>query len=57
MFRINIREEVGKEVARQYGVYSTPTFLVFNSLGNEAHRQSGGFPDIGRLEAEVLETS
>ena len=54
VFRVNIRDQAGQEVARQYGVYATPTFLVFNSLGNEVYRQAGGFPDTGRLEAEVL---
>ena len=52
--RINIRDRVGKDVVRQYGVYVTPTFLVFNGSGEEVYRQSGGFPDTGRLAEEAL---
>ena len=54
VFRVNIRDQVGQAVARRFRVHVVPTFIVFNGLGNEVHRQSGGFPDIGRLESEVL---
>ena len=57
VFRINIRDQVGREVARRYRVSATPTFIVFDGLGIEVHRQSGGFPDIDRLKSEALGSS
>jgi hypothetical protein len=55
VIHVNIRDQVGQIVARQYGVFVTPTFLVFNASGKEVYRQSGGFPDTARLAAEVLQ--
>ena len=55
VLRINVREEVGRAVARRYGVRVTPTFIVFDRTGREAHRQSGGAPDTERLRAEMAQ--
>jgi thiol-disulfide isomerase/thioredoxin len=51
--RMNIGESVGKAVARQYGAFATPSFIVLSSSGIEQYRQYG-YPDSDRLVAEVL---
>ena len=53
VLRINIAEEVGRAVARRYGVGITPTFIVFAPAGGVRDRQTG-FPDLDRLEVEAL---
>lgn len=51
--RMNIREEVGLQVARRYGALTTPTFIVLSRDGTEGYRQRG-YPDTRRLAAEAL---
>ena len=53
VLRLNLREEVGREMARRLGIGITPTFVVFTGDGRERHRESG-LPDIDRLTSEAL---
>ena len=53
VLRINVNEEVGREVSRRFGVGHLPTFIVFSADGRETYRESG-LPDTDRLKAEVL---
>lgn len=39
--RLNIQEEVGRELAPVYGFEFTPTFIYFDSGGNELWREVG----------------
>ena len=41
--RLNIQEDVGRELAPVYGFEFTPTFIYFDGDGNELWRDMGGF--------------
>jgi thioredoxin-related protein len=41
IIRLNIQEEVGRELAPVYGFQFTPTFIYFDAGGNELWRQVG----------------
>jgi thioredoxin-related protein len=41
IIRLNIQEPVGRELAPVYGFQYTPTFIFFDSQGNERWRQVG----------------
>jgi thiol-disulfide isomerase/thioredoxin len=43
IIRINIRETVGMELAPEYDLIFTPTFIFFDAQGNEIWRQIGEF--------------
>jgi len=40
--RLNIQEQVGRELAPLYDFEFTPTFIYFDSDGNELWREVGG---------------
>ena len=40
--RLNIQEQVGRELAPVYGFEFTPTFIYFDANGDELWRQVGG---------------
>jgi len=40
--RLNIQEEVGRELAPVYGFEFTPTFIYFDANGDELWREVGG---------------
>jgi thioredoxin-related protein len=40
--RLNIQEEVGRELAPVYGFEFTPTFIYFDANGEELWREVGG---------------
>ncbi len=42
IIRLDIQEEVGRELASVYGFQVTPTFIYFDARGNELWRQVGG---------------
>jgi thiol-disulfide isomerase/thioredoxin len=50
---IDIGDDLGRVVARRYGVTLTPTFIVFDAQGEIVHRKSG-FPDTDAIRAAVL---
>jgi thioredoxin-related protein len=41
--RLNIQEQVGKDLAPVYGFDFTPTFIFFDAQGNELWRTVGEF--------------
>ena len=41
--RLNIQETIGMELAPVYGFEFTPTFIYFDSQGNELWRMVGDF--------------
>jgi hypothetical protein len=41
IIRLNIQEEVGRELASVYGFQFTPTFIYFDAGGIELWRQVG----------------
>ncbi|MFZ5912487.1 MAG: thioredoxin family protein [Chloroflexota bacterium] len=49
--RLNVREEVGRELAAAYDFQYTPTFIYFDAQGNEVWRE------VGRLEAQRVRES
>ena len=51
--RIDAGNEIGKLVARRYGVGLTPTFIVFDDNGDIAYRKGGGFPDKEAIRLAV----
>ncbi len=52
--RLNVKEQVGIQVAKMYNVTQVPTFIVFDELGQERWRQSGQWPNEGRILTELL---
>ena len=40
--RLNIQDDVGRELAPVYGFEFTPTFIFFDANGQELWRQVGG---------------
>ena len=50
--RLNIQEEVGRELAPIYGFEFTPTFIFFDANGQELWRQVGGL-DTQRVRDSV----
>lgn len=42
IIRLNIQEEVGRELAPIYDFKFTPTFIYFDENGNELWREVGG---------------
>jgi len=43
IIRVNIQEQVGKDLGSVYGFQATPTFIFFDEQGNEVWRQIGNF--------------
>ena len=43
IIRVNIQENVGRELGSVYGFQATPTFIFFDAQGNELWRQIGNF--------------
>ncbi|MGD8967776.1 MAG: thioredoxin family protein [Anaerolineae bacterium] len=50
--RLSILSEIGREVARRYGVRSVSTFLIFDGEGTLIGREVG-FPNRGRIVSLV----
>ena len=50
--RLNVLSQMGREMARRYGVRGMPTFLVFDGQGDLVGRQAG-FPDRSEIKALV----
>lgn len=50
--RLNIQEEVGRELAPVYGFEFTPTFIYFDENGEELWREVGGL-DTQRVRESV----
>lgn len=42
IIRVNVQEEVGRELAPVYDLSFTPTFIYFDAEGNELWREIGG---------------
>ena len=53
VLRLNVMIEVGSQAARQYGVHSVPTLIVFDSRGNVIE-QSVGVPNRKDVVTQVL---
>lgn len=51
--RVNIREEAGRKIARQYRVRAVPTFLVISPSGKVLYRQVGGRPNRAEIEKKL----
>ena len=43
IIRVNIQDEVGRNLAEVYGFEFTPTFIFFDAEGNELWRMIGEF--------------
>lgn len=48
IIRVNVQEEVGRELAPVYDFSFTPTFIFFDAKGYELWREVGGL-DTGRV--------
>lgn len=52
VLRLNVQDGLAIPLMREFNAFSTPTFIVFNDLGQEVWRQSGTVLDKGKaLEA------
>ena len=51
VIRLNIQEQVGRELAPVFGFEYTPTFIFFDAQGNELWRS------VGSLDPEKLRQS
>ena len=49
VLRLNTWSEVNKKYADGVGVMNTPTFILYDQLGQEVRRWHGAAPDIGEL--------
>ena len=54
VFRFDILDERGREIANRYSISATPTFLVFDKSGREVIRQSGGVPTLQHIERMIF---
>jgi thioredoxin-related protein len=52
IIRVNIQEPVGRELAKSYDFQYTPTFILFDSSGNELWREVGGL-DVKRVRDSI----
>ena len=52
IIRVNVQEKVGRELAPIYNLSFTPTFIYFDSEGNELWREIGGL-DIQQVYESV----
>ena len=52
VIRVNIQEEVGRELAPVYEFSFTPTFIYFDAEGTELWREVGGL-DTQRVRESV----
>lgn len=52
IIRINIQQAIGRDLAPVYGIEFAPTFILFDSQGNESWRQIGGL-DTDRVRDAV----
>ena len=52
VIRLNIQEDVGRELAPVYDFEFTPTFIFFDADGNEQWREIGGL-DTQRVRDSV----
>lgn len=50
--RLNVQEQVGRELAPVYGFQFTPTFIFFDAQGNEVWQQVGSL-DAGRVRESL----
>jgi len=50
--RLNVQEEVGRELAPVYKFQYTPTFIYFDAQGNEVWRQVGSL-DASRVRESL----
>lgn len=52
VLKLNVQDGLAVPLMREFNAFSTPTFIVFNDLGQEVWRQSGAVLDKGKaLEA------
>ncbi|MCX7856167.1 MAG: thioredoxin family protein [Anaerolineae bacterium] len=52
VLRINIMDQAGLVLAREYGVRAVPTFIVFDGNGQVVYAQAG-LPDRAAIRAAV----
>ena len=47
VLRLNVQDGLSLPLMREFNAFSTPTFIVFNDLGQEVWRQTGSVLDKG----------
>lgn len=52
VIRLNVQEEVGRELAPRYGFQYTPTFIFFDREGKEIWRAVGSL-DVERIRQSL----
>ena len=52
IIRVNVQDDIGRELASAYQFQYTPTFIFFDAPGNELWRQIGGL-DVERVRASM----
>jgi thioredoxin-related protein len=54
---VSMDEARGRELAREYGVYGTPTLLLLDRAGNQVNVLRGSFPEsiIEQAVSDLLE--
>ena len=56
VIRLNVREEVGKQIWDRYQLEVVPSFIVLSGSGQEIWRQQGESPDRQRI-VETIQLS
>lgn len=51
VLRVNVQDRAGKELAKEYAVLGTPTFVFFDAQGNELWRRVGSIDAAQVAEA------
>ena len=51
--RVNITDDVGRNIARKYGVRAVPAFVLLSPSGDVLYKKVGGFPDAAQIKAEL----
>lgn len=52
LWRLNVKDDTGKELAYRWQVTGVPTFFVFDGEGEVSYRQAGA-PDVDAIRATV----
>ena len=49
VIRLDVSSNAGKDARRKYQGELVPTFIVFDTYGNEVWRQSGKVPELAEI--------
>ena len=50
---VDANDEANAEITRKYGITALPAFVLLDGAGNVLYRQTGGRPDVAKIEAAL----